>query len=498
MKNVLFISDSFLKGGLESRIISQINQLKKHKVNAFLACEQFDKSNLPYFKEILHIKNLQSYNNPNPPIREVIKTRNSLVNFCKKNKIDFIDCHPFCCVLPAVLCAHQTNIPISFTLHGIASGDFINYDYPETQIIFYLTMKYGIDQFFAVAEYLKNQYSFLSPDILIARNGTTFNKTEIKPLAPHKTTGRFAIASRLDDPKTQIILDFLPLIHNFKTINVIDIYGDGTAKEKLESFIQKHNYTKVSLKGWSNNLIHDLLHNDYDAVFGMGRVVLDVITSNIPVGILGYRGFAGFVTPDNLVEFAKTNLTSWKSIDTSTIEKSIKNVQKDPKKYILNRNDLLLFDDSSNWNQYLHAINLLVHNNNTVIHHLNLLLNKYFKLTTQSNIFELIQELNPYLIDNNDAYYRTLYTSIIRTNNFHLQISNYNKTIEEKEKIISQIKKETENTISQKDQIINSLEKNLSSITDSNFWKYTKPIRSTLNTIHHKQRKITTNKTNSS
>lgn len=474
MKNILLVSDSFLKGGLESRIISQIEQLKKHHTNFYLACENLDESNRPLFKDILHLSNLQSLNNPNPPIKEIIKSRDLLIKFCKKNKIDFIDCQPFCCVLPAALCAQKNDTPISFTLHGVISGDFVDYKYPEIRILFYIAMKYGIDQIFAVAEYLEDLYSFLSPNIFIARNGTSFQKS--RNLKQSNSTGKFAIASRLDMPKTTIIMDFLPLIHDLKNINSIEIYGNGDSKNLLASFIKNSNLSKVSLKGWSNTLISDIRQGDYDAVFGMGKVVLDALNANVPIGVLGYGGFAGFITPDSIKNFAKTNLTSWDQISTSKIKDAINEVQKHPEKFKLSLKDLSIFRDEQNWDNYFNYIKTIRPHNHQIIQHFNTVLDQYYKTNRQLHISKLIQKLDPLLQNTNDIFYKTLSMH----NALENQISELTNTINVKDEIIAQ-----------KDTTIEFQKNELASITNSNFWKISKPIRGTLSALHRKRKTLT-------
>lgn len=475
MKNILFVGDSFLKGGLESRIISQIGQFKKHHINFFLACEDFDESNLSYFKDVLRLSNLQSINNPHPSVREIIRNRDLLIDFCKKHKIDLIDCQPFCCVLPATLCAQKTNTPISFTLHGIISGDFVDYNYPETRLLFYLAMKYGVDQIFAVAEYLEDLYSFLSPNILIARNGTSFQRKRSSHQLP--STGKFAIASRLDQPKTKLIIEFLPLIHDLKSVNSIEIYGDGDSKDSLASFIQKSGLSKVSLKGWSNTLIDDIKQGDYDAIFGMGKVVLDALNANTPIGILGYGGFAGFVTSTNIKDFAKTNLTSWDQIPPAKIKTTINDVQKHPEKYKLSLKDLSIFNDEQNWDHYLQIIKTLRPQNHPIIQQFNTLLDQPHKTNQPLQISKLIQKLDPLLQNTNDIFYRTLSTHNLQLNFLETQTSELTKTVTTKDEIIAQ-----------KDAAIAFQKNELASITNSNFWKISKPVRGALGAMHRKRK----------
>jgi hypothetical protein len=280
-----------------------------------------------------------------------------------ENNIDYIDCQPFWCALPAAIAANKLHIPISFTLHGVLSANSISDKHLSTKMLYDTIFNYGFNQIFAVAEYLTEIYSYL-PDIKIIRNGLPINRLSTKPF---KNTKKIAIASRLDEPKAKLIIDFLPSLYSSKAISQIDIYGDGDNYDKLRSFIINHQMTdKINLCGWSKNFVKTATDNQYMLVIGMGRVILEAIRSSIPAGILGYGGFAGFVNHDNLLDFSKNNLTSWSESSTN-LSIELKKLFKNPANYYFKSNQLSIFNIELIWQEYYNIIQGLTYHDNQII-----------------------------------------------------------------------------------------------------------------------------------
>lgn len=361
MKNILFVTDSFVGGGLEARIVEQTKILKRKHVRFYLICNKFNPIYEKYFSDVSESLKL---NNQLKEIsaNDVLTDVDTICNFCVEHDIDFIDCHPFMCTLPATLAAERTNTPISFTLHGVTSGDFIDGSKnPAGKALYQLAISYGFDKHFAVAEYLAILNSHLT-DISIVRNGSFLDSLNYRSF---KNTKTVAIASRLDPEKAQLVIDFLPSVYNSKAIDKIDIYGDGGGIENLKSFIaEKRMGDKVFVKGWEKNLSKKLSEGEYMLVFGMGRVVLDAILSGTPVGVLGYGGFAGLVSRSNLQDFAKNNLTSWESNTTLTNE--LKHFFIKPSEYIFSKKDLDMFNAEVIWQKYYDTISKISHSENVM------------------------------------------------------------------------------------------------------------------------------------
>ena len=362
MKNILFISDAFLGGGLETRIIEQIKTLKNHKIKPFLLCRELNPIYTPSFAATSDTLTLKP-SSEILSVKSVLEDVETICNFCMQNKIDYIDCQPFWCALPSALAAEKLHIPISFTLHGEISANFIAKEHLAAQALYDTVFSYGFSQIFAVAEYLTRLYSYL-PNIEIIRNGLPINHLTSKPF---KNTKQVAIASRLDKPKTKLIIDFLPTLYSSKAISQIDIYGDGSCAHELQSYVANHHMTdKVNLCGWAKDFAKIINENQYMLVFGMGRVILEAMKSGVPAGVLGYGGFAGLVNHNNLLDFSKDNLTSWQTppVDLST---ELKKFFKNPRNYYFKSSQLSIFNIEIIWQKYYDIVSHLTYQDNPII-----------------------------------------------------------------------------------------------------------------------------------
>ena len=471
MKNILIVSDYFSDGGLETRVIDEIRAFKQKKYNIYLACNYVVPKYRIYFEDILILNNL--YINNIISLQLIKKTRDQISVFCKKKAIDHIECHPFAHALPAILAANESNTPITYTIHGITSGNFIDPQQTQLKTLYYLALRYGLDQIFAVAEYLQEMYSYLSPKILIARNGMNMKKQENRSPRDDSPSGQFAIASRLDPIKTQLIMDFIPSIHNLSQVKQIDILGDGTEKENLQTFINVNHYSKVKLQGWVNDPIALIKQCNYDALFGMGRVMLDAFCTKTPAGVLGYKGFAGFINDTNIQHFAKTNLTSWQTVPNQQLASSIKDIQKNKNRYILSQESLRLFDNKANLHDYIETNRKISYSPKPIITKINHVLEKINDLTEFSDLF------NPYFDNTFDPHHQTLTIQYYQDNT----ISNLQKEISNLQKENSNLQKENVKKVDE----LQSIKSELVEITTSKFWKTTKPIRNLLSKIHQKK-----------
>ncbi len=443
MKNVLFVSDAFLDGGLETRITEQVNEYNKNGYNASLICSSTcNHHQMPNFQDFSSDFNFVPQNGIFKA-KEILDSSKKISNYCKQHHIDFIECQPFWCLIPATLAAQECNIPISYTLHGTFSGNFIDPIYFEIYTIFYLCLCFGLDQITAVSERLTKIYYYASDNISITRNSILLKDIPKNKRFPKN--GHYAIASRLYDEKVTLIKTFLLQICNLPSTKQVDIYGDGDQQEDLAAFIEKnHLSNKVQLLGWHPNLSTVLSQKDYDCVFGVGRIITDAITASTPAGILGYGGFAGLVDKENLQHFATTNFISWDTYDEKLLKTEIQRLNKDPQSFVFKPSELSLFNAELNWKHHLEKEVKVQFQDKPIIKKLSSLLHKHQDedlLLGTSIMDELID-----FIDSADKN-RLMYIGILQE---------YNKVIKHRQ---------TELT-----QKISQLEQSFS-------WKITKPLR---------------------
>lgn len=424
MKNILFISDVFTDGGLEARIIEQIKTLGPD-IRPFLLCRNLNPEHKRHF--VVTAQSLTAFPDhlhlSSTSITDDVKT---ILNFCKNHQIDFIDCHPSWCLLPAALAAEEAQLPISFTLHGVSSGNFIDNQYLPAKALYDTILSYGFDQIFVVADYLNQLYNFLPPTQTLL-NG--FNLDLVSP-KPFENTRRVAIASRLDPIKTKLILDFLPELLACPEVKTIDIYGAGEATKKLEDFITKRELqNKIFLQGWSNDLTATLHRKKYLAAFGMGRVIVDAISSGTPAGVLGYGGYAGLVTQKSLPTFFKTNLTSWQTSSGPPTSDLISLI-KSPHQYLFQKFDLEPYSSQKIWQTYLRTISKTKHKPNPSITKLHqfLLNSQNINLLTDQTVFT---KCTPLLIDGAQPIDQTLFQAVLENHHRELEnLKNQNATLE--------------------------------------------------------------------
>lgn len=457
MKNILFISDTFLEGGMETRISEANREYKKRNIKPFLACDTLKKT--IYCKDFHKMSDNFNFipTNGQLHVKDIIENSNKLVSLCKKEKIDLIECQPFWNLLSATIAAQQCKIPITYTLHGTVSGNFIDPKYSEANVLFYLLFAFGVDQIYAVSKRLSDIYSYISKDIIVTQNGIPLDNF---PKKVFYRTGIFAIASRLDQPKTATIIDFLPKLYTSEYSSRIDIYGDGDNFNTLKNFITKNNYDdKVCLHGWVDNLKQKFIKNQYDCVFGVGRVAIDAISTKTPVGVVGSDGFVGLVNKDNLPYFTKNNFLSSGLQEINDIQKELTDLYRNPKKYTFNKNDLDMLDASKIWQQHI--------------------------LLEQNLVFrekEAIKEIMDILIHNQNEEL-LLGTNLIGSFTSILNKYNQNKLIPA-ELLIGTASALT-NKISKYQEQLSSLEGSLAKLEASTSWRITKPLRKANKIIHN-------------
>ena len=445
MKNILIVSDAFLQGGLESYIGEQTEAYKKHGVNSFLACENLNKNKSIPFEKIFTNFNFAPQNGQLAS-QSILKNSENLSKLCQENHIDYIECQPFWCLIPAAIAAQKNNIPISYTLHGTASGNFIDSSYYEACLLFYICLCFGLDKIFAVSERLANIYSYASKDISISRNGIDTNNL---PARKFSITNQFAIASRLDTPKTSVIKNFLPKIYRIKNAKKIHIYGDGDKAQELQNYIEKKNFSdKIKLLGWEPNLPHRLQQEQYDCVFGVGRIITDAISSATPAGILGYGGFTGIVNKNNLNELAKTNFISWDTQNDQLLQEELDRLYKNPKNYIFSKDDLADLDATRNWRTHVEQIRKVKHQDNIIMDLVTDMLANHNNenLLLDANLLPSFQQILTNIDDS-----QLIYTGLLKTLY---------------EKLTYQHAKQE-----------NNLNAELQKIKSSTSWRITKPIR---------------------
>ncbi len=269
--NILFISDNFKKGGLETHVETFFKKLKQHNNIGLLFASNF--SDTPYFKSIdLYTEKLFNIEVSDYSPIATLKLSKQLTKIVEYNPVDLIHAHPFISILSSFLSAVEKNIPFAFTLHGKASL----FAPDEVSNLFLKTIVFKNGLGFSVNP------SFI-PDGNIHYLPNPIDEEFWKNYSESNSGEYVLIVSRLDTDKSQSVALALGKL---KSLNIpIIVAGDGQEKDKLE---KEHPFAKfVGYK--TGKELRDLM---LKAAFicGMGRVVLEASFLRKPVILLNYEG----------------------------------------------------------------------------------------------------------------------------------------------------------------------------------------------------------------
>ena len=318
-------------------------------------------------------------------------------------------------------------------------------------------LSFGLDQIYAVSERVSNIYRYISENIIITRNSISLDNLPKKIFQQH---GVFTIASRLDVPKTSAIIKFLPKLYHTKYTKRIDIFGDGDSFDQLKDFITKNHFNdKVHLLGWVDDFKQQLINNQYDCVFGVGRVATDAISTKTPIGLIASDGSITMVSKNNLSHFIENNFLNFDSSEKNNLEKELGDLYNNSKNYLFNKSDLSLLDASNNWQQHILSERNLVFKNKAVIKKIDelFLSNQNEELFLGSSLIDpLIALLNEY------GQGKLIYAELI-----------------------GNIANVLNNRISVVQNQLSALESSLSELESSTSWKITKPLREANRIFHN-------------
>lgn len=382
IKNYLIISENFVGGGLETRICEQIHIFRIRGIRCFLIAKNYNEYYDNMFEDVYTDISF-NFTDINALVT-LNETINKITKYCENKEIDFIDCHPFNCLLPSVISASRLNIPISYTIHGKASLFYTNKEQPKIKLLNDFCLLFGVDKLVVVCDYLKQEIADCIETDVVA-NSIGLNKMSNAFL----NTRKWAIISRLDMPKSKLVIDSLSCLMD-SHIEHIDIIGDGCCSNNVINEIKSDKYkSKVKYIGWVDDILNYLMNHDYDGVIGMGRVVLEAMSLDMPCILLGYGGLAGAIDKDKYSLFSKFNFTYYSNSKKECILKEITDIYNNPNRYklkeMVNKNN----NSSTIWQEYLLSVNNIQRNNKTEIKRVSNLIDS--NLIEKLNIKEILE-----------------------------------------------------------------------------------------------------------
>ncbi len=276
---VAILSESFLMGGLETRLKSIAKYITRQGYEVYLLTQNFDNkahSNLP-FKGIRVV----NFND----VRTVKEALNEL-------SPDIADIHPFSSIASGAEACLELGIPYSITIHGV---------YMQRNYVPYLQ---NADHVIAVSEEVRTQILRYVPSlkITILKNGV-----DLEAFKPVNASSQFNVAyiSRLDNNKISGILHASSLIKQKQNAKLC-LLGNGASENKLKQMLPS-----CEFYGYIEDIASYFQKNDsvYSAIGGMGRTVVEGMAMKMPVIVMSYDGVKGYVTPFNFSDFAKNNFS---------------------------------------------------------------------------------------------------------------------------------------------------------------------------------------------
>lgn len=347
MKNILVVTDQFMRGGMETQIISQAEYLRGRGFQFHLATEKiFHKPDKETFTSIdatlrfSHIATLAQ-------IRIAVAKLEGIVN---ERKIDFIHAHPFYAPLIAAMAAKRTRKPYLITLHGptsiaiegiAARSAFRKAVVPEASEVICVSAEVQI--------YLR---SICSRSGYILPNSV---RTSSSQYCTKKHPGTWLLASRLDQDKINGAIAFIDFANSIGASCVIA--GDGSERKTLEDYVNAtHSAERITFVGWRPDV--SLIMNEYFCVAGMGRVALEALALDVPVLLVGYDGIKGFVDAEifKKAKFANFSGRGLQSLNFEELTQQTLGLLSDPAPYQGSRWIKEYAAVETVWSKYEHVV----------------------------------------------------------------------------------------------------------------------------------------------
>lgn len=327
MKSVLVVSDFFIGGGLETRILEQVKVYQKQGVKCYLVADEYNEKLAEKFDGVLKLPLRASDR------KTIISNVDALVNFCRENEVEMIDAQPLYGVIAASFASAILHLPMSYTLHAPYNMPWLADDPLLTW--FHLVMELRQPQIVLVAEYLNGVYPefLVGKDVKVIRNGIILPEKKVQ-----KAEGRkWIFASRLSGPKHELPLGAIPVLEK-AGVEQLDIFGRGDDEKHVIDFAEAYNSDsahkmRVNFRGWCDSVVDEILQGGYEGGIGMDRVAAEMMSTGLPVIILGYGGLTEGVSADNFEKLIVDNWSSQEKLAEAEMVKNILAVRENPEKY---------------------------------------------------------------------------------------------------------------------------------------------------------------------
>ena len=273
--NILITTENYSRGGLEDFISSVTYELHKLGDNVFIAIGSYGQNplSIPQENRFLDFRFADNYSET---IGDFIEDVERLESIITQNSIDIVLAQPFFSLLPSVLAAKLSGIPIAYVAHGPASLAFLSG--ATGNALMQHALCESIDHCFTVNEDLLPALEQIRGGKSMLRNPVDISVDGAGP-APTKI---WAMASRLDYDKTEGIKRFLAWLPHLD-IDLLKVYGDGSCKAELVQYVQALGLSnRVSWEGYRHDWLTECA-GTCCGVVGLGRVAIEALCAGFPV-----------------------------------------------------------------------------------------------------------------------------------------------------------------------------------------------------------------------
>lgn len=351
--NVLTITQSFILGGLETRIHGEIRWANENGIAMHLATSgDIDEAGLP-FSPLGITTGLDI--NATTTSESLLRTVFHLATIVEEHKINIIHAHPFAALWPAFLVSQLMRIPLVVSLHGPASTSPAQ---PGMQLQTAFVLTHASLLACVSRETHELAKTMVCHDrIRIFENCVdTFRFTP----TPNQGSDRWALISRLDEDKKMGVLAFLEMLPDLP-INELDIIGEGESRFELEKIARnpKLNLKRVRFLGASYKI--DVLMGEYHGIVGMGRVAMEGMAKALPVILVGNDGVKGLLDRRLLEKASYSNFSGRGLANINALElcKSLESESSKVESQHLKKIIHEKYNDAALWRKFYRELNML-------------------------------------------------------------------------------------------------------------------------------------------
>jgi len=316
ISRILILTNSIDMGGRETRLLGEMKALtSKHQISLHLI-NIFNNKSQRATDLLSEYASITDYNLSSEvsdiSIDFVMDTTARIISYCRLHSIQALYIHNSDIeALIGSFVAQQLKIPIFCTLHGKGMV-FSNRLNPVLHFIFYYLIAPSLSLLVTMSDSLKDiviKYPFSKVLTLPNLVDTEYFRPKIEKNSKIGSD-KWIIVSRLSVEKYVGIFKFIEYAYS-SGIKGIEIAGDGVLTEFIKSEIKECGLDDYVTFLGEKAITSELL-NQYVAVVGVGRVILEAIANQNLAFVIGTGGnelMSGFVNEKNISEVAYENFT---------------------------------------------------------------------------------------------------------------------------------------------------------------------------------------------